>query len=235
MKTLLTCYQTANSLLTESQRIPEIFEKNGIFFILVGPPASGKSTLVDHIIELNPNIKLFDTDEIMRLYKKRDDKLDVETAYFNVPQKTALYVKNYLQSRIYKNNSLDNAVYVTSGMRPKVVKDVADFAHGVGYKVVAIHFMADFETIRINNLKRERHAPEGYMKRVQMMQQAGYNNQEYFATVESPDEIKAIQQGALNYLHNSKLFNKYYIVVNIGNKLRFYKFNDDGTIEKIHS
>jgi predicted ABC-type ATPase len=149
-------------LLTETSKndpIPLITrEKKGLFIVMLGSPASGKSTFTHNfILPRNPTFKVINPDDISLTRSGGDP-----TKYIHGT--SALSIKYLLNVAQGKHNLL----YDSTGTDFERIAILTSKLRALGYKIVFIHFLVPLKTSLELNIHRKstegRFVQEPYVK-----------------------------------------------------------------------
>lgn len=233
--------------VSKNDPIPELTrKKSNLAIFLIGPPASGKSTFFhDFIRPRQKHIKRFSTDEISELRRKYDPKFKGKKKGQYIPGSSA-FTLNYLEQYIENNNN-ENFVWDTTGKDPRNLKGIYDLVRGHGYDVIFIHLLIPAKTA-LQRVKKRNVGAE------QPETDIAYTRKSYTGIPKtdvpfkapSEDEIQlAAKEGEiageiLNTAGAQKIISvysnwnpdNYYMVVDVGNKRMFMKYDGGVKIRK---
>jgi len=154
---------------SKNDPIPEItrFDKLGI--ILLGVPGIGKSTFIkNHILNKNPNIKIFSTDDVSLTFSKDPNKYKEGSSELNV-KRLELFIK-----------SGKSFIYDTTGTQKENITNITNLSKENNYTILFIHIMGTKDLSLKQNKKRERHVDIDY---IELAYQNQFKNMKYFSNL----------------------------------------------------
>lgn len=181
--------------VSKNDPIPEITRmKDHLAIIVVGPPASGKSTFVNNfIMPRNPDIKSFNPDDVYSLITGDP------TRSKNIPGVddvglTSKYLESYIRSG-------KNFVYDSTGNTVPRIQGIINLARENNYIVIICHLFAPKHIGSARNQQRIRHVDEDYL-----------------------EIVYKTNQKIISKIYSESKPDNYYIVLSFENKYKFYKY-----------
>lgn len=196
-------YQNFNEEVSKNDPIPEITRMDsGLGIILLGTPASGKSTFSkNYIYPHNRNIKDFSTDDVSLKFTKDPKKFYPGSTDINLR-----YLSNYIETG-------QNFIYDTTGSNSEGVYRVFRKAKKMGYRVIFILMLIDLESSKKQNILRG--------------QLGGHVADDDYIDFVYQRQLSTTK----DYLNILKPDN-FYIILNKEGKYKFYKFSKEGKLLK---
>lgn len=184
---------------SKNDPIPEVTRMNkGLAIIMIGPPASGKSTFINNFIEpRNRGIISFSSDNIRKLLAKGDE--NITPMHHSINGKDSALTKRRMLTYM---QSLGNFVYDFTGNNYQWVAHIMPQLRELGYTVIFIHLLVPLEKALQQNASRLRNTPEDFLRYTYEVTQ---KMMPVYADLK-PDN--------------------YYVVINSDNREIFYKFID---------
>ena len=190
--------------ISRNEPIPELYGDN-IALFLIGPPASGKSTMRQNILNKNKSFNIIDPDETSRILMKHKDKLKSFSSRVR-PNGVSNLKKELTKRFIFNLESGNNIIYDSTGNDKELLSELISKAKQYKHKVLFIHILPETleDSIRMEDIRRKeigRGVDEDYLIQT-------YNN---------TNELKKY------YL---PLADEYYVIHNRYNRSsKYYKFN----------